>query len=688
MGYGGTKAEMERLLADAQAITGVEYNIENLNDVYSAIHVIQTEMGITGTTAKEASSTFTGSFAAMKAAAENILAHWSLGDGLEKPLKSAAKAVQTFLVDNLIPMVQNIIKQIPDMINILGDIITPMMPAMIEGAVELITWLATGLIQNIPTIIDTFLEIIGSIAIALTQVDWLSIGSQLMESLTGAIETASWPALGTIGLIAMKLVSGFKLTGMITNVMTAVKGVTAALGFLTSPVSWVVLLIIAAAAVIIKNWDAIKEGAEAFVVGVKLAWEDMQSKIDAVTTFVSTEIPAMWESFKQAVSEKVTSLVSSVQQAWEDLKTTVVTKATEIKDDAIEKWETLKTDVTSKVEELKTTIPQAWEDMKTAIHDKIAAILLDVLNKWESIKANTINTFNSIKQTAIDKWEELKTNVIEKIEGLKASATEAFENMKSTISQKLTTMKADVIAKWESIKSQVTTKIETMKQNVVDKWESIRSNVSQKISSVKLTVLNGWETIKSRTSTAWEAVKNFIKEPFENARQKVSSVISSIRITVSTGFNSVKTTVKNAWEKIKGFITDPIDSAWQTLTGIVEDIKGVLDFSSFKITWPHIDLPHIVQTGTGVLGIPTYGIQWYDKGGIFNQPSVIGVGEKRPEFVGALDDLRRIVRDETGGGRSVVINVYPREGQDEESIAAAVERRLNAQLATKAGVWA
>ena len=73
LGYGGTKTEMERLLADAQKITGVKYDINNLSDVYSAIHVIQGQLDITGTTAKEAATTISGSFASMKAAAKNVM---------------------------------------------------------------------------------------------------------------------------------------------------------------------------------------------------------------------------------------------------------------------------------------------------------------------------------------------------------------------------------------------------------------------------------------------------------------------------------------------------------------------------------------------------------------------------------------------------------------------------------------
>lgn len=80
LGYGGTKSEMERLLADAQKLSGVEYNIDNLSDVYSAIHVIQEDLDITGTTAKEAASTLSGSLSSMKAAFTNVLGNLALGE--------------------------------------------------------------------------------------------------------------------------------------------------------------------------------------------------------------------------------------------------------------------------------------------------------------------------------------------------------------------------------------------------------------------------------------------------------------------------------------------------------------------------------------------------------------------------------------------------------------------------------
>lgn len=108
LGYGGTKQEMERLLNDAQKLTGVKYDINNLSDVYNAIHAIQENLDITGTTAREAATTFTGSFESMKAAAQNVLGKLTLGEDILPSLHALLKTTSTFLFDNFLPMVGNI----------------------------------------------------------------------------------------------------------------------------------------------------------------------------------------------------------------------------------------------------------------------------------------------------------------------------------------------------------------------------------------------------------------------------------------------------------------------------------------------------------------------------------------------------------------------------------------------------
>lgn len=113
LGYGGTKEEMQRLLTDAQKLTGVKYDINNLNDVYEAIHAIQGNLDITGTTAKEAASTFSGSFQSMKASLSNVLGKMALGQDIKPALNQLAETTSTFLFGNFIPMVGNILKALP-----------------------------------------------------------------------------------------------------------------------------------------------------------------------------------------------------------------------------------------------------------------------------------------------------------------------------------------------------------------------------------------------------------------------------------------------------------------------------------------------------------------------------------------------------------------------------------------------
>ena len=150
LGYGGTQAEMQRLLNDATKISGVKYDLGNLSDMYSAIHIIQQEMDITGTTAKEAATTLTGSFAAMKAAAENVMGNWSTGADLTEPLQALADTAQTFLVDNLLPMIGNVLAGIP-------EIIYSLVPELLQTGTELLSSLAQGFTEGIPEFFSTAL---------------------------------------------------------------------------------------------------------------------------------------------------------------------------------------------------------------------------------------------------------------------------------------------------------------------------------------------------------------------------------------------------------------------------------------------------------------------------------------------------------------------------------------------------
>lgn len=160
LGYGGTKTEMERLLADAEKLTGKEYDISKLSDVYEAIHAIQEEMGVTGTTSKEAASTLSGSFASMKASLDNFWGALGTGGNVSQALSGLVESASTFLFDNLIPAILNVVKAIPDVLfgggsGLVSGIISKL-PTLIEQIIDAAVSILNGLATNISTAIMNF----------------------------------------------------------------------------------------------------------------------------------------------------------------------------------------------------------------------------------------------------------------------------------------------------------------------------------------------------------------------------------------------------------------------------------------------------------------------------------------------------------------------------------------------------
>lgn len=157
LGYGGTKQEMERLLADAEKISGVHYDISNLGDVYDAIHVVQGELGLTGVAAKEASETFEGSFNAMKANAKNLLGALALGEDIQQPLTELVKSVGTFLNKNLIPMIVNVLKALP---TVIATIIKVGIPQLVGTIASLIPQIVSAIQQGLPQIREAIASVL------------------------------------------------------------------------------------------------------------------------------------------------------------------------------------------------------------------------------------------------------------------------------------------------------------------------------------------------------------------------------------------------------------------------------------------------------------------------------------------------------------------------------------------------
>ena len=201
LGYGGTKEEMERLLEDAEKISGIHYDISSFADITDAIHVIQTEIGITGTTAKEAATTVEGSINMTKAAWENLVT--GLGDknaDLDTLIDNFVESASTMLT-NLIPVLEKAISGIGDLISSLApiiadrlpDVISDVMPDLLLAASSLIQGLITGIVSALPALIPVAVQVL------------LEIVNCLIDNLPLIIEAALQIIVALVAGIAQAL---------------------------------------------------------------------------------------------------------------------------------------------------------------------------------------------------------------------------------------------------------------------------------------------------------------------------------------------------------------------------------------------------------------------------------------------------------------------------------------------------
>ena len=279
LGYGGTKTEMERLLKDAEKISGVKYDIKNLNDVYEAIHVIQEDLGVTGTTAEEASETISGSAASMKAAFDNFLN----GSGGPEELAEA---------------VTNMLKNV-------GKAIAKLAPSILSGIVTLIQQLLPQVVQLLTSLIPQLLTAITNMINTLLQMI-LQNTSQIAATITNLINLIIQFITTNLPLL---------LQAGITILLTLVDGIVGAIPTLAEALPEVITTIIN---VLIENIPAVLEAAiELLMALVEAIPVIIEALVDALPTIIDTIITTLLDNLPmllEACIKLFMALVEAIPQ--------------------------------------------------------------------------------------------------------------------------------------------------------------------------------------------------------------------------------------------------------------------------------------------------------------------------------------------------------------------------------------
>lgn len=296
LGYGGTKAEMERLLADAEKISGIKYNIDNLADVYAAVHVIQGELDITGTTAKEAATTFSGSFGSMKAAAANLLGTLTNGGDTAKALDDLEESAGNF-ADNFIRMGKQGVQQLDKLGDALEDGIAKKLgvsKAELEGVktvlAAIITQIAAAQILGKLEGVTISLETLRTAA--------LKAGTSLKNSMTGGSIAIAAAAAG--GQMLASIIDG--ITEEIDEAHDPLTDLSADTQGIVSAAHEAAKAIAETSQKFDENMNSAEESSAAYVGMV-----DRLEELNAQTSLTSTEQAEM-ESIVQSLNEGMPEL--------------------------------------------------------------------------------------------------------------------------------------------------------------------------------------------------------------------------------------------------------------------------------------------------------------------------------------------------------------------------------------------
>ena len=577
LGYGGTQQEMKRLIADAASYKKEqdELNVSvkdgdmSFGNIVNAISVVQKKLKITGTTANEASTTFTGSFESMKAAAQNVLGKLSLGEDIKPALQALMETTSTFLFGNLIPMIGNILKQIPTLIlggikgvfsgifgeglgSIMGGIVTAL------GSAFLAFKAFSGMLSGIPAILTT-----------------------IKTAVTGLFTAMSANPIGiaiaAIAALTAGLVYFFTQTEMGRQIWQ-------------SFMDWFSGVWQSIAPVLTEVWNGIVETATT-------VWNNMMVVVAPIIQAVVDFIKSVWDGISLWWTENQALIQQTFTTVWNAIQTVIQTVMPIIQSLIETAMNLLAPFIETTWNNICTVVTTVWELIKIAIQtamDVIGGIIKAVM---QAINGDWSGAWQSIKGVGEAIWK-----------GLSAAGKAIFDGFAQILSNIWNTIKSVASSAWEGLKSTVLGLIDGLVQGAQNAWNSMKQGVSDLVSNVK-SIFDGirnidlWSAGKAildgflgGLKSVWGAVKNFVggiagwikshKGPIEYDRKLLIPAGNAIMQGLDRGLQDRFKGVKKSVSGMAGEISNAFSNDDFGLSGtptIAKNIEASLAMPSAQI---------------------------------------------------------------------------------------------------------
>ena len=514
LGYGGTKTEMERLLADAEKLTGVKYDINNLNDVYQAIHAVQEEMGITGTTAKEAASTLEGSMASAKAAWDNFMNGSGDADQLADAFATAA--------DNIVKNLAEIIPRFAETLPALGGAIIAQIPGLVAAIV--------------PAVLSAGQSVLKQLQDAVLDFDFAGTADKVVQMITGFIEGDG------LGSLLDTLVTIF--TGIVNGISSMLPSLLPALIEL---ISYVVTSLL-------DQLPAILDCALELILGLAQG--------------ILAALPVLIEALPEVISSIVEFLISAVPQiidAGIELLMALVDALPVIIDALVDALPQI---IRATVTALIAAAPQiakAGIKLLGALIEAIPVIVVELAEAVPDIVAAIIDVLAELPGLIGEVFAEIVTDLVEWGQQMLSNASMAMSNMLSQVNSIIQELPGKI---WTHLVNAVN-KVIAWGQQMVSNASTAASNMLSKVSST-LQQLPGkvWDYLS-------QAAQKVVTWGTQLA-QKGAAAATQLFNSIVNGLSSLPSKMAEIGGNIVSGIWNGISSGWNWLTNKVSNLANSL----------------------------------------------------------------------------------------------------------------
>ena len=560
LGFSGSAEGMQKLLDKAEELSGVKYDISSFADITEAIHVVQEEMGIAGTTAREASETISGSLSSVRSAWQNLVvgmadenadigqlvtnfadsvgtAAGNLLPRIQQSLEGIGKVVQAVapvIAQALPTLVQNVLPSLlstaASLLLSFGEAIIDGLPVIIDAATQAVMALGRGIVDALPKIIPKIGEIIKTIVDVLTDPGTLSMlvdsAISIIMTLADGLLKAVPKLINRIPKIIDRLVNGLLGKGLPAFLDAGVRLFTSIVEALPKIISNIVAVI---PTIINKIVSALKDAIPMLVAaGIQLltalvgALPDIIAGIvaalpviiDGIISALSTLIPLLIEAGVQlfiALVQNLPAIIAGIVQALPEIIAAIINGLAGIGS------------------MLAEVFSDAWEGIK----EVFAPVGEWFSEKFQAAKEGIMNAWSNIKEKFSEKWERIK---------------EAFSATKQWFSDRFSEAKEKAASAWSDVK-----------QRFSDRWEDIKAAFKdpkgwfkEKFEEAKSNVVNAWSNIKALMSEIWERIKSSFK--FGDALQWGKDMIQNFIDGITAKWRALKEKVASVANTVKSFL--------------------------------------------------------------------------------------------------------------------------------------